>query len=238
MKTLKMICVLIAVVFVLPAMAHPNKRYINAKQRFRNGLQSSADMDLSGADADVNVSGATGDVRVSGGGDVIVSSTGDVDVAGSGSYKIGGYVLHKCDNVTIATAAVKTLNATPVLLVAAPGADKFVVVQTITVALDYASAGYDDVGAGEDLSFQYVGGSVKVSQDIDSASFLGETSDQVRFIAGTPLQLAGTADAAGFTPTVNAGIDVTILSAEIYSAAGDSPLKFEICYAIKPDLLD
>lgn len=64
MKTLKMICVLIAVVFVLPAMAHPNKRYVNAKQRFRNGLQSSAELTLdAGADfvdqGELNVQGAS-----------------------------------------------------------------------------------------------------------------------------------------------------------------------------------
>lgn len=170
---------------------------------------------------------------------LVADASSQIDIVDvTGSFKFAGEVSYKCDLVTIATADVATLNATPVQLVAAPGANKFIAVQSITVALDYASAAYDGVGAGEDLSFQYVGGSVKVSQDIDSASFLGETNDELRFIAGTPLQLAATADAAGFIPTVNAAIDVQILSGEIYAAAGDSPLDFRICYSIQPDLLD
>lgn len=199
---------------------------------------SGGDISLTGSDTDLALTGAGSDLTVNGGGDLTVGGGGsiDVDTSGAGAYKIGGEVLHKCEVVTISTGEVLALAATPKVLVAAPGANKFIAVQSVTLAVDYATTVYDGVDAAEDFSIQYIGGSVKVTQDIESTGFIDQAGDELRFISAAPHALAAAAAADPLIPTVNAGIDITILVGEI--ATGDSPIDVEICYAIKPDLLD
>lgn len=125
---------------------------------------------------------------------------------------------------TIATAAVRTLNATPVSVVPAPGAGFFIEVDSVRVMLDYNSAGYDAVaGSGEDLSFKYTNASgAKVTGDIAGWGFGDATSDQQRLARGVAV-----------TPVANAAIVAHILSGEWYSAAGNSPLLVEVFYRVR-----
>ena len=78
---------------------------------------------------------------------------------------------------TIATAAVKTLNATPVEAIAAPGAGQLVVVDEVNLFLDFATTAYA-AGADEDLLLKYGGLDGTEIIQIDSGNgFLTSTVD-------------------------------------------------------------
>ena len=128
--------------------------------------------------------------------------------------------------VTIPTASVRTLNATPYELVPAPEAGYANVMVSAVVFLDYASAGYDSVGTGDDLTIRYTDGSGALIATVETTGFLNLTADAVRYVEPTT--------AAAITPVANAAIVAHISSGEIYSAAGDSPLKFKVYYRVVP----
>lgn len=125
---------------------------------------------------------------------------------------------------TIPFASVRTLNATPVSVVPAPGAGFFNDVESVRVMLDYGSAAYDAVaGSGEDLAFKYTNASgSKVTGDIAGSGFGDATSDQQRLARGVAV-----------TPVSNAAIVAHILAGEWYSAAGNSPLLVEVFYRVR-----
>lgn len=125
-------------------------------------------------------------------------------------------------DVTVATAAVKTLNATPVTLVAAPGSGKFIAVQDVTFFLDYASAAYDGIAAGEDLTVRYTDGSGQLIATCETTGFLDQTADQVRFV--------DFGAATVITPVANAAVVLHMSTGEI--ATGDSPLKVRVTYKV------
>lgn len=125
----------------------------------------------------------------------------------------------KSADVLIATAAVKTLNATPVSLVAAPGAGKYLEFVRAYLFLDFAATAYDTIAAGEDLSVKYTDGSgAKASADIEATGFMDATADALAM--GLP------ADAS--VAVANAALVLHMLVGEI--ATGDSPLKVRTIY--------
>lgn len=131
---------------------------------------------------------------------------------------------------TIATAAVKTLNGTPVTVIAAPGAEKIVIVDEIQLFLDYAAADYV-ADAGEDLSFKYTGSTTIAT--IDTANgFLTASADAHLFakVSVYDVDNAEVVNGFDFTAEANKGVDLTILIGEV--ATGDSPLKYKIKYRI------
>lgn len=125
---------------------------------------------------------------------------------------------------TIAAADVKTLNATPVTLVAAPGSGKALILLGATLFMDYASAGYDSVGTSDDLTLRYTNGSGGLLATVETTGFLDQTSDQTRYVYPV--------STAAITPTANAPIVAHLSTGEIYNAAGDSPLKYKVAYQI------
>lgn len=127
----------------------------------------------------------------------------------------------------IATAAVKTLNATPVSIIPAPGAGLFIEIVSIHAWLVYGTAGYDAVGASDDLAFKYTNASgAKVVTDIEATGFGDATSDQHRVTYPTN-------GAANMTPVANAAVVAHILTGEWFASAGDSSLKIEATYRIR-----
>lgn len=123
---------------------------------------------------------------------------------------------------TIPFASVRTLNATPVTVVSAPGAGKYIEVVSIQVMLDYGSAAYDSIGS-EPLTFKYTNASgAKVSDDITASGFAGATADAYRVVRGISV-----------TPVGNAAVVAHIETGEWYSAAGNSPLKVAVLYRVR-----
>jgi len=124
--------------------------------------------------------------------------------------------------VTVSTAELLALNATPKPLVAAPGTGKAIVVEDVELFLDYAGTAYDGIASGEDLEVRYTDGSGQLVSTIETTGFLDATADAVRF--------SKPATTAAITPVANAAIVLRLASGEI--ATGTSPLKVRVTYKI------
>jgi|15BtaG_2_1085339.scaffolds.fasta_scaffold00070_31 hypothetical protein len=119
-------------------------------------------------------------------------------------------------------AEVKVLNATPIEVIPAPGAGKAIIVDEVEWFLDFATAAYDGVGAGENLSLKYTNGSgADLSVAVAGVGF-GDASADARAIAR----------GAGHVLTANANAVAFIASAEWFAAAGDSPVTCTVKYRI------
>lgn len=130
-------------------------------------------------------------------------------------------------DLTITAAQVKTLNATPLTLVPAPGAGKWLEFVGAELFMDYGSAAFDGVAAGEDLSVKYTNGAGLELGQCETTGFLDQTSDQRRCIRR---QTAATGSSA-FTPAVNAALVLHMLVGEV-GPAGDSPVKVRTFYTV------
>lgn len=124
---------------------------------------------------------------------------------------------------TIAAAAVATLNATEVEVIAAPGAGEFIEVISVHWMLDYGTADYDAAGAGEDLVLSYTDAAgAAVVAVVDHSGFGDASADAHAIRKGI--------DAV---PVANAAIVAHLLVGEWYGAAGDSDLVYEIVYIVR-----
>lgn len=125
----------------------------------------------------------------------------------------------------IANTAVRTLNATPVELVPAPGAPAFLEFVRAHIWLDYATAAFDAVAAGDDLAIKYTDASgAKVAVDCTAVGFADQASDQHRIVG----------PATGVvTPVANAPLVAHVLVGEWYAAAGGGDLVIETVYRIR-----
>lgn len=122
--------------------------------------------------------------------------------------------------VTLTTAQVKALYATPITVLAAPGAGKAHIILGVVAHLDYNSAAYDGIAGGEDLTLKYTDANGTALVKFETTGFLDQTSDQVRY--ATPTQYGDT----NLTPIANAPVVAHMLTGEI--ATGDSPVKLRI----------
>lgn len=127
------------------------------------------------------------------------------------------------DDTLVSSAAVLTLNATPVTLVAAPGAAFFTEFVAAYVFLDYGGTAYA-ADAGEDLCVRYT----DASGDIVSTSIDGEefeaTADSLYVM--TPVPTAPNV----ITHGANAALVLHLLVGEW--ATGNSPLKVRVLYRL------
>ena len=119
--------------------------------------------------------------------------------------------------VTISSAEVLALNATPKALVAAPGAGKAVLLEKAIVHLDYNSAAYVD-DAGEDFVIQYDGGTALTA--VIDGTLLDGTAD-----AKVPLQAL-----SGVPLEANVAVEAHILVGEW--ATGNSPIIVTVWYRV------
>lgn len=132
-------------------------------------------------------------------------------------------IFHESKTV-IANAACRTLNATPVVVIPAPGADRAIVDVTVQAKYVYATAAFDSVGANDDLAFKYTDGSgAKVCGDIETVGWLDQTSSAWR--ATGPV-------VTSMTPVANAPVVAQILTGEVYGAAGGGSLVIRAQYRI------
>lgn len=122
----------------------------------------------------------------------------------------------------ITAVQLRTMNATPISVIAAPGTGKANVPLWMHAWLDYNSAAFDAVGASDNLCLRYTNGSGTIlTVDVAGQSFFDATSDQHRFVKGITTEI---------TPVENAAIVAHIKTGEIYSAAGNSPIYLHVTY--------
>ena len=132
-------------------------------------------------------------------------------------------IFHESKTV-IANAACRTLNATPVEIIPAPGAGKAIVDVSVQAKYVYATAAFDSVGTGDDLAFKYTDASgAKVCGDIETTGWLDQTSSAWR--ATGPVVTT-------MTPVENAAVVAHVLSGEVYGAAGGGSLVIRAQYRI------
>lgn len=166
---------------------------------------------------------------------VPIDDLGIDDIANGLQYNIDAIQLVATGTLT--SAQILALNATPITLIAAPGANKTIIVDEIQLFLDYNSATYV-AGAGEDLTFQYATGNVGIAAiDNDAVTFLTASADAHWLCKPAGIyaaSVAGTGDGVLLTTIDNEGIEVTIASGEV--ATGDSPIKWKIKYHVVTNL--
>jgi hypothetical protein len=124
--------------------------------------------------------------------------------------------------VTVSSAEILALNATPKTLVAAPGAEKVLVFHSAVAILDYNSAAYAGIAAGEDLAIRYTDGSGAVaSTTLETTGLLDATSDQLRTHKAIVTDL---------TPVANAALVLHLASGEV--TTGNSPMRYKVFYSV------
>lgn len=129
--------------------------------------------------------------------------------------------------VTISTVLVKTLNATPQTLVAAPGAGKALIFLGAQLMLDYNSVAYDGVAAGEDLAIKYTNASGAQVGQIEATGFLDQAADEHRWAYPVGASAAALAQVEF---VANSPLVLHMLTGEI--ATGNSPLRVKTYYRV------
>lgn len=126
-------------------------------------------------------------------------------------------------SVTIATGDVLTLATTPVELVAAPGADKYIEFLGASFILNYNSIPYTE--AGDNLGIKYTDASgVQVSETIECTGFIDQAADTIT--NAIPIKDAIVAA----TGCVNQALVLDNLGSNF--AAGNSPVTVKISYRV------
>lgn len=126
--------------------------------------------------------------------------------------------------VTVTSAELLALRATPKTLVAAPGAGRMLQFITAELILDYNSVGYTE--SADNMAVKYTDGSgVKVSEDIEATGFIDQTADTVTnavFRKDTIVAASGAANKALVLHNIGDG----------EYAAGNSPMRVKITYRV------
>lgn len=179
---------------------------------------------------------------VASGGKITVESGGEVAIAALGGLTLpAGEVAHadldegveQSVDITVTSAELLALNATPIEVVAAPGADKAVVFEGAVIHKPAGTA-YGGIAAGEDLSFKYTDGSGLEVGVCETTGFLDQTTAQTRVVRPqTGALSAGTV--SSFTPVANAAMVLHLLVGEI--TTGDSDLLLRVYYRVVPTVL-
>lgn len=126
-------------------------------------------------------------------------------------------------SVTIATGDVLTLATTPVELVAAPGAGKYIEFLSAQFILDYNSIAYTE--SGDNLGIKYTNAAgVQVSSTIECTGFIDQSADTITNAvpASDVIVAASAAD--------NAALVLDNLGSNF--AAGNSPLIVKVSYRV------
>ncbi len=140
----------------------------------------------------------------------------------------GAHVLAFVDaNVT--AAELLALNATAIVMVAAPGAGKALVFMGAAIQYDFVATACTGVAAGEDLVFKYTNASgEQVSAHVETTGMIDQGNDELRYVA----PVSGDAAVSDVTPLANAAIVLNLLVGEVADCG--SPLDVRIYYRVIP----
>lgn len=125
---------------------------------------------------------------------------------------------------TIPFASVRTLFATPYTVIPAPGAGYYNEVRRCHWFLDYSGVAYDAAASGDTLSLHYTNGAGAALVDAIAGNAIGAaTADYHTMALAVPEVI----------PVANAAVVAALQAGEWYSAAGTSPLKYQIDYTVR-----
>jgi len=155
----------------------------------------------------LNADGAdNGDIEVNAADDLAIVSAGttsidsaDWDISATGAATLmasvgfdSATVIHR-DIVELSNADIKALRATPKVLVAAPGADKFIELVSLTLVLDYGSEVLTE--STDDLVVEYGTSDDDVTAAIEMTGFIDQAADTIMIVGvSNPLAANAAAD--------------------------------------------
>ncbi len=123
----------------------------------------------------------------------------------------------------ILNAAVRTLNATPVEVIPAPGAGKYIEIISATYWFKYTAPAFDGVGASDNLVLKYTDASgAELTAVVAGVGFGDATADKQALRTGID-----------FAPVANAPVVAHIKTGEWYAAAGGGAVSIEVEYRIR-----
>lgn len=144
---------------------------------------------------------------------------------GASTNDYGTVGLYK--DITVSSAEILALNATPKSLIAAPGAGLITVFKYAHFFLDYNAAAYAAIDALDNWELRYTNGSGQLIATIETIGFLDQTADQNRVVYP--------ATTAAITPVANAAVVLYGANGEV--TTGDSPMYIRMFYDIIPSTL-
>lgn len=133
-------------------------------------------------------------------------------------------------DVSISSAELLALNATPKQIVAAPGANLALVLESV-VAYKAAGTAYAGIAAGEDLSIKYTDASGLEVAEFETVGFLDQATAQTRYASA----FRAASGVSSITPVANAALVMQLLVGEI--TTGNSALKLRVYYRVVPTVL-
>ena len=146
-----------------------------------------------------------------------------------------GDIVETFVDVTITTAQLLALNATPRTIVAAPGANKALIFKGAVIHKPAGTA-YAGIAAGEDLSIKYTNSSGLEVGVCETTGFLDQATAQTRFCAPSLATATGGAGInTSITPVANAALVLMLLTGEIIT--GTSALILRVYYRVVPTVL-
>ena len=153
-------------------------------------------------------------------------------VSTAGGWSVGGASAFKCSTASAkipGTSQLLALNATPITIVPAPGANLAAVFKSAVLRWDYIGAACGGVAAGENLQFKYTNGSgAVVSDEVETTGMIDQATDQVRVVFHHANQ-DGSDDVNDVTPVANAAIVLQLLTGEVTSCNGFLNVRVEYC---------
>jgi len=146
----------------------------------------------------------------------------------------GPFALHVTD-VQLSAAQVLALNATPIELVGAPGANKALIFEGAVIHKPAGTA-YAGVAGGEDLSIKYTDASGVEVGVAEMTGFADQATAQMRYVRPIDGRGAVTAGApSSIAPAANAPLVAHMLVGEI--TTGDSPINLRIYHRVVDTVL-
>lgn len=124
---------------------------------------------------------------------------------------------------TLTNSQVRTLNATPVSVIAAPGAGKYIRVLNCYWRLNYTAPAFDAAAAGDTLVLRSENSSGPILTDAVAGDVIGAASGNYEVIVSPSVEQVVSA---------NKAIVAHITTGEWYSAAGGSSLSYKVYYQI------
>lgn len=135
-------------------------------------------------------------------------------------------------DVTVSSAQLLTLNATPVQLVAAPGTG-YALVLLGALFTKAAGTAYAGIAAGEDLAIRYTNSSGAIVLEAEPTGFLDQATAQTLY--AYPFVQGATSPVFSVAPVANSPLMLHMLVGEI--TTGTSDLKVRVWYRIVPTAL-
>lgn len=167
-----------------------------------------------------------------------VTLSGDLTSTNAGVTSIGAakVTVAKLDpavmleaSVTLTQANIQAMSATPVSLIAAPGAGKLIIVDEIEVLHTYAVAAYTN---GGDVSIQYTT-SAKAVQVFDVAVVTGAaTANYLWKPTAGYTSSASTSSETDLSTSINKAVEITNATAAFATGNSGNIFKFRIRYHV------